>query len=151
LGEADLLRRAMGKKKANPQRATSGFDNRRLQMLLAVLEKREGLVLGRNDVFLNVAGGVRLEEPAVDLGALIAVASSFRDIPTDSSTVLVGEVGLGGEIRAVSQIESRLKEIAKLGFKQAVVPKINTKGVTVPKGLKVTGVERLHDVLDLVL
>ncbi|GAB5521395.1 MAG: DNA repair protein RadA [Rhodothermales bacterium] len=136
---------------ANPQRATSGFDNRRLQMLLAVLEKREGLVLGRNDVFLNVAGGVRLEEPAVDLGAIIAVASSFRDVPTDSSTVLVGEVGLGGEIRAVSHIESRLKEIAKLGFTQAIVPKINMKGVSYPKGLKVTGVDRLHDVMDLVL
>ncbi|HMB89883.1 MAG TPA: DNA repair protein RadA [Rhodothermales bacterium] len=134
-----------------PQRTATGFDTRRLQLLLAVLEKREGLRLSTHDVFVNVAGGVRLEEPAVDLGVIVAVASSFRDIPTDTSTVLIGEVGLGGEIRTVSQIEPRLKEAARLGFEQALVPQNNLKGITSPKGIKTTGVERLHAVLDLVL
>jgi len=134
-----------------PQRTATGFDYRRLQLLLAVLEKREGVRLATHDVFLNVAGGVRLEEPAVDLGVVVAVASSFRDVPTDTGTVLIGEVGLGGEIRTVSQLEPRLKEAAKLGFERALVPENNLKGVTVPKGIEVTGVGRLHKVLDLVL
>ena len=134
-----------------PQRTAAGFDLRRLQLLLAVLEKREGLRLSTHDVFLNVAGGVRLEEPAVDLGVIIAVASSFRDIPTDTGAVLIGEVGLGGEVRTVSQLEPRLKEAAKLGFERAIVPKNNLKGFTLPKGIEVNGVDRLHEVLDLVL
>lgn len=135
-----------------PQRAATGFDYRRLQMLLAVLEKREGLRLSSHDVFVNVAGGVRLEEPAVDLGVIVAVASSFRDIPTDTGTVLIGEVGLGGEIRTVSQLELRLKEAAKLGFERALVPKNNLKGgLRPPKGFEATGVQRLNEVLDFVL
>ncbi len=134
-----------------PQRAATGIDYRRLQLLLAVLEKREGLRLNTHDVFLNVAGGVRLEEPAVDLGVVVAVASSFRDIPSDTSTVLIGEVGLGGEIRTVSQLDLRLKEAAKLGFERAIVPKNNLKNLTPPKGIKTTGVDRLHEALELVL
>lgn len=136
---------------STPQRTATGFDSRRLQMLLAVLEKREGLRLSVNDVFVNVAGGVRLEEPAVDLGVIVAVASSFRDVPTDTTTVLIGEVGLGGEIRTVSQLEPRLKEASKLGFERAIVPKNNLKGLAVPPGIDVTGVSRLHEVLDFVL
>lgn len=135
---------------STPQRTTTGFDARRLQMLLAVLEKREGLRLSTHDVFVNVAGGVRLEEPAVDLGVIVAVASSFRDIPTDTSTVLIGEVGLGGEIRTVSQMEARLKEAAKLGFEQAIAPKSNLKGISSP-AIRPKGVQRLNEVLDLVL
>ena len=134
-----------------PQRAATGFDYRRLQMLLAVLEKREGLRLSQHDVFVNVAGGVRLDEPAVDLGVVVAVASSFRDVPPDSSTVLIGEVGLGGEIRTVSQLEPRLREAAKLGFERALVPEGNRKGLGVPEGIDVTGVRRLNQVLDLTL
>ncbi|MDX1548306.1 MAG: DNA repair protein RadA [Rhodothermales bacterium] len=134
-----------------PQRTAAGFDGRRLQLLLAVLEKREGLRLSTHDVFVNVAGGVRLDEPAVDLGVIVAVASSFRDVPADTGAVLIGEVGLGGEVRTVGQLGPRLKEAAKLGFERALVPKNNLKGLTPPKGLDVTGAERLHDVLDLVL
>src|SRR5690606_1510528 len=122
-----------------PQRTATGFDARRLQMLLAVLEKREGLRLSAHDVFVNVAGGVRLDEPAVDLGVVVAVASSFRDVPTDTSSVLGGEVGLGGEVRPVSQLGPRLKEAAKLGFARALVPKANLKGITPPDKLEVTG------------
>ena len=136
---------------STPQRNATGLDSRRIQMLLAVLEKREGLRLSGQDVFVNVAGGVRLDEPAVDLGVIMAIASSFRDIPTDTGTVLIGEVGLGGEIRTVSQIEPRLNEAAKLGFERAIIPANNIKGTTIPKGLEVTGADRLSKVLDLVL
>ena len=133
-----------------PQRTATGFDGRRLQVLLAVLEKREGLRFSQNDVFLNVAGGVRLEEPAVDLAVALAATSSLRDIPLDSGTAVVGEVGLGGEIRAVSRIEARLAEIKQLGFESALVPKANLKGLRAPDGLKVIPVRRLSEALDLV-
>ena len=134
-----------------PQRNATGFDYRRLQMLLAVLEKREGMRLSTHDVFVNVAGGVRLDEPAVDMGVILAVASSFRDIPADTSSVLIGEVGLGGEIRTVSQVEPRLNEASKLGFERAIIPKNNMKGLSIPKSLEVTPVEKLTKVLDLML
>ena len=133
-----------------PQRTATGFDAKRLQVLLAVLEKREGMRFSQQDVFLNVAGGVRLEEPAVDLGVALAVASSFRDVPLDSGTAIVGEVGLGGEVRAVSRIEARLAEIRQLGFERALVPKANLKGVTAPDGLELLPVRRLGEALDLV-
>ena len=133
-----------------PQRTTTGFDAKRLQVLLAVLEKREGLRFSQHDVFLNVAGGVRLEEPAADLGVALAVASSFRDVPLDSSTAVVGEVGLGGEVRAVGRIEARLAEIKQLGFERALVPKANLKGLQPPDGLEVLPVRRLAEALDLI-
>ncbi len=106
-----------------PQRVSSGFDQRRLSLLLAVLEKRLGLGIGAQDVFLNVAGGLKLLEPAVDLAALVAVASSLYDTPIHPNTIAIGEIGLGGELRAVSQIERRLMEAQKLGFQKVVVPK----------------------------
>jgi DNA repair protein RadA/Sms len=136
---------------ANPQRAATGFDYRRLQMLLAVLEKREGLRLSSHDVFVNVAGGVRLDEPAVDLGVITAVASSFRDVPTATGTVLIGEIGLGGEVRTVAQIEPRLREAAKLGFTSAVVPEANMKGMKAPAGFRAEGVDRLSRAFEIVL
>lgn len=134
-----------------PQRAATGFDARRLQMLLAVLEKREGYRMSMHDVFVNVAGGVRLAEPAVDLGVVTAVASSFRDVPTGTSTVVIGEVGLGGEIRAVSRIETRLREVARLGFEHAVIPRGNLSGLKPLEGLQVDGADRLNAALDLLV
>ncbi len=134
-----------------PQRNATGFDYRRLQMLLAVLEKREGWRLAAYDVFVNVAGGLRLEDPAADLGVLVAVASSFRDIPADTGTVLIGEVGLGGEIRGVSQLELRLREAARLGFQQALIPAHHLKGLLRPERLEVVGVRTLQEALEQVL
>jgi DNA repair protein RadA/Sms len=134
-----------------PQRTATGFDYQRLQMLLAVLEKRVGLTFSDHDVFVNVAGGVKLDEPAVDLGVAVACASSFRDVPADTGAVLVGEVGLGGEIRTVSQLPPRLNEAAKLGFDRAVVPHNNIKSETPSADLSVEGAKRLTDVLDMVL
>lgn len=110
-----------------PQRTATGFDYKRLQMLLAVLEKRMGLKLGDQDVFVNIAGGVRVDDPGVDLAVAAAIASSFRDIPVDSSTVLVGEIGLGGEIRGVAHVPLRVAEAAKLGFESVVIPEINAR------------------------
>ena len=134
-----------------PQRTATGFEYSRLQMLLAVLEKRIGLAFSDHDVFINIAGGVKLNEPAVDLGTAVAAVSSFRDVPTDTSAVLIGEVGLGGEIRTVSQLGPRLKEAAKLGFDRAVVPANNLDHTTPPDDLDVIGAKTLQDALDTVL
>ena len=107
---------------ANPQRVAQGVDPRRLAVVIAVLEKRAGLSLAGADVFVNVAGGIRLEEPAADLGLALALASSFRDAPLAPDLVAIGEVGLGGELRPVPQIERRLEEAMRLGFRSAVIP-----------------------------
>ena len=112
-----------------PQRSSTGFDNKRLQMLLAVLEKRGGFRLGTQDVFLNVAGGLRVEDPAIDLAVVTSIASSYEDAFIAPSVCFAGEVGLGGEVRAVNRIESRMGEAEKLGFKKAFISKYNTKGL----------------------
>ncbi|MCY4001289.1 MAG: DNA repair protein RadA [Bacteroidetes bacterium] len=134
-----------------PQRTSTGFDPKRLQLLLAVLEKREGLELGGHDVFLNVAGGMRAEEPAADLGVAIAIASSLYDISAESCGVLIGEVGLGGEVRGVGRLELRLGECAKLGFQSAIVPKRSLQGFVSPSGIQVLGVETVSEVLGILL
>ncbi len=112
-----------------PQRSSTGFDLRRLQMLLAVLEKRGGFRLGQQDVFLNVAGGLKVEDPAIDLAVCVAVVSSYEDVSVASSIAFAAEVGLGGEVRAVTRIEQRIAEAQKLGFKQIYVSKYNLKGL----------------------
>ncbi len=108
---------------ASPRRSTTGVDYNRLVQILAVLEKRVGIPMSKLDSYVASAGGLNVEEPAVDLGVAIAVVASFRDRIVDPGTVLIGEVGLGGQVRSVSQMELRLKEAAKLGFKRAIVPK----------------------------
>jgi DNA repair protein RadA/Sms len=110
---------------AMPRRVATGFDVNRVALLIAILEKRVGLHLHGEDVYLNVAGGIRVTEPAVDLGVAAAIASSFRDCPIDAGTVIMGEVGLGGEVRAIPHLEARLREAEKLGFQQAVIPEPN--------------------------
>ena len=134
-----------------PQRTANGFDQRRLQMLLAVLEKRVGVRVSQQDIFLNIAGGMRLEEPAVDLAVAVAIASSARDVPADSGTAVFGEIGLGGEIRAVPRVDARLSEIKQLGFERVMMPKANMKGIRPPGGLELVPVSRLGEALDLVL
>jgi DNA repair protein RadA/Sms len=112
-----------------PQRSSNGFDLRRLQMLLAVLEKRGGFRLGTQDVFLNIAGGLKVEDPAIDLAICASIASSYEDLPILPSVAFAAEVGLGGEVRAVSRIEQRISEAEKLGFKKIYVSKFNLKGL----------------------
>jgi DNA repair protein RadA/Sms len=110
-----------------PQRTVSGLDGKRLSLLLAVLEKRYGIRTGQFDVFANIAGGVRIDEPAIDLAVATAIVSSARDVPVDPSTAVIGEIGLGGEIRSVSAAEKRITEAEKLGFSRIVVPRGNIR------------------------
>jgi len=112
-----------------PQRTVSGFDLRRLQLLLAVLEKRGGFHFGMKDVFLNIAGGLKVEDPSIDLAVLCALLSSFEDIPLAANICFAGEVGLNGEIRAVNRIDQRIAEAEKLGFSKILVSKYNQKGL----------------------
>ncbi|MFV1981698.1 MAG: magnesium chelatase domain-containing protein, partial [Rhodothermia bacterium] len=110
-----------------PQRSATGVEARRLQMLLAVLEKRVGIRLAGEDVFLNVAGGLRIDEPAADLGLVMAVASSHRNQELPNDTLFVGEIGLGGEVRPVPSLERRLKEASRLGFRHGIVPSLTVR------------------------
>jgi DNA repair protein RadA/Sms len=128
-----------------PQRVATGFDQRRLSILLAVLEKRGGYRVSANNVFLNMAGGVRIAEPAVDLAVCCSVISSLLDKIVDNQNVLIGEVGLGGEVRSVGHIEKRIQEAEKLGFKKIIIPKNNLKGITASKEIEIIGVENLVD------
>ena len=130
-----------------PQRTATGFDLRRLQMLLAVLEKRAGLTLGSQDVFVNIAGGIRIDEPAADLGIAASIVSSLRDIPIDSQSVAIGEVGLGGEIRTVAQSEKRVAEAGKLGFKKIILPKNNLKHVRRSNGISLVGIDTINEAI----
>jgi DNA repair protein RadA/Sms len=136
----------------NPQRVATGFDYRRLSILLAVLEKRGGYRLSANNVFLNMAGGVKIDEPAVDLAVCCSIASSLTDKIVNSKTVLIGEVGLGGEVRSVGHIEKRIQEAEKLGFEQVFIPRNNLKGLKVNSpGIKVKGVESLTEAINGVI
>jgi DNA repair protein RadA/Sms len=135
-----------------PRRTAAGVDYNRTLLLLAVLEKRAGLHLASSDVYVSIAGGVRVDEPAADLGVAVAVASSHRERAVDPSTVVVGEVGLSGEVRAVSQITRRVAEAAKLGFRRVILPRPNLAGMDEDtKDTDLVGVERIGEALDLLL
>lgn len=135
----------------SPRRMATGFDYNRLTMIMAVLEKRNGMFLQNQDAFLNVAGGVKLIEPAVDLAVAVSIVSSFRDQPTEPFDVFFGEIGLTGEVRAVSKAEQRIKEAQKLGFKRAIVPAQGMKGWKAPKGIEVIAVESVTEALKTAL
>ncbi|HUQ96126.1 MAG TPA: DNA repair protein RadA [Chitinophagaceae bacterium] len=130
-----------------PQRTVSGFDLRRLQLLLAVLEKRGGFQFGMKDVFLNIAGGLKVEDPSIDLAVLSALLSSFEDVAIPHNTCFAGEVGLSGEIRAVNRIEQRIAEAEKLGFEKIIVSKYNQKGATKQRfAIEVITMSRVEEV-----
>jgi DNA repair protein RadA/Sms len=130
-----------------PQRTVSGFDLRRLQLLLAVLEKRGGFHFGIKDVFINIAGGLKVEDPSIDLAVICALLSSFDDVPLPHNICFAGEVGLNGEIRAVNRIEQRIAEAEKLGFEKMIVSKYNKKGFDKhSKGIEVVAVGQVHEV-----
>jgi DNA repair protein RadA/Sms len=136
---------------ASPRRAVTGMDPNRVNMILAVLEKRIGLKIAEQDVFVNVAGGIRILEPAADLATALAVASNFREQAVNPTTILLGEVGLAGEVRAVSQIEKRLREAARQGFTRAVISKHNANKLPKDLGIQVVGVAAVHDALKVAL
>jgi DNA repair protein RadA/Sms len=131
-----------------PRRTTMGIDHNRVSLLVAVLEKKVGLSLLSQDIFLNVAGGVRLDEPAVDLGVVAALASSHLNRPIPPRTLLFGEVGLAGEVRAVSRPELRVKEAARLGFDRCFLPAGNLKNLETPAGIELVGVRSAAEALD---
>ena len=125
-----------------PQRTVSGFDLRRLQLLLAILEKRGGFHFGMKDVFLNIAGGLKIEDPSIDLAVICALLSSFEDVPLPHQICFAGEVGLSGEIRAVNRIDQRIAEAEKLGFEKIIVSKYNHAfRQQKTKALKTSGIE----------
>lgn len=130
-----------------PQRSATGFDLRRLNMLLAVLEKRVGFKLAQKDVFLNIAGGIRVTDPAIDLSVIAAVLSSNVDTAVSRNVCMAGEVGLSGEIRPVTRIGQRAGEAAKLGFKRMLVPEGNMKGLVAPDGMEIVPVGRVEQAL----
>ena len=128
------------------QRSANGFDYRRLNMLLAVLEKRVGFKLAQKDVFLNIAGGLRITDPAIDLAVIAAILSSNVDTAIESDTALTGEVGLSGEIRPVSRIEQRIAEAQKLGFRRIIVPAANLKAIDPHRyKIEITPCRRVED------
>jgi DNA repair protein RadA/Sms len=131
-----------------PQRSTTGFDLKRLNMLLAVLEKRGGMRFGSQDVFLNVAGGLRIDEPALDLAVCAALVSAYHDYPIKDDVAFAGEVGLGGEIRAVNRVESRIAEAEKLGFKEIYISSHALKGISNEHKIKIKGFSKLKEAFE---
>lgn len=135
---------------ATPMRSTTGFDSRRLNMLLAVLEKKVGFKLGQKDVFLNIAGGLKVNDPAMDLAVISAIISSNMDMAIDTQTCMTGEIGLSGEIRPVSRIEQRIMEAEKLGFNRILIPNISLKSLDVKKlRIQVCPVSRVDEAFRL--
>lgn len=130
-----------------PKRMATGVDQNRVQLLMAVLEKRMGMLLQAQDAYIKVAGGVKLDEPAIDLAVLTSIVSSYKDQSVNGTDCFIGEVGLTGEVRRVSRIEQRVQEAAKLGFKRAIIPASNIGGWDYPKGIEVVGVETIKDAL----
>lgn len=134
-----------------PRRTTDGFDYNRAALLIAVLEKRGGLRLSDCDLFLNVIGGLRIDEPGSDLPVAIAIASSFRDVPVADDLTAIGELGLTGETRMVSNLEQRLSEIARLGFTKCIVPRNGSEKLNAPKGLQLLRVRNIREAIEIAL
>lgn len=136
---------------AMPKRMANGVELNRVALLLAVMEKRLGLHLSGQDIYVNVVGGLQIDEPTMDLGIVVAVISSLREQPIDARTLVLGEVGLGGEVRPVGQAEVRVREAMKLGFERCLLPKDNLKKWTPISGMDVIGIEDIHGAFDLVM
>ncbi|NGL83590.1 DNA repair protein RadA [Streptococcus equi] len=134
----------------NARRTTTGLDFNRVSLIMAVLEKRCGLLLQNQDAYLKSAGGVKLDEPAIDLAVAVAIASSYKEKPTNPQEAFLGEIGLTGDIRRVTRIEQRINEAAKLGFTKLYAPKSSLQGIDLPKGIKVVGVTTVGEVLKAV-
>ena len=131
-----------------PRRTTVGIDFNRVNLLMAVLEKRAGIHLGSCDAYVNLTGGIRLSEPAVDLGIILALVSSYRNRPVDEHTIAFGEVGLTGEVRSVSMAEQRVREAARLGFTTCILPSSNTNNIKSIEGMRLIGVSNVKEAID---
>lgn len=133
-----------------PRRTSVGFDYNRVNLLMAVLEKRAGMMLSGNDAYVNLAGGMKLNEPAIDLGIVVALVSSFKNVVVDPHTIIFGEVGLAGEVRGVSMAAQRVKEAYKMGFTTCILPKINADNIDDSSGMKMIGVSNISEVLSYI-
>ena len=133
----------------NPRRMTNGIDVNRVLLLIAVLEKRARMKLSKSDIYVNVAGGLRIDETAVDLGICAAVAKSQADIPLPPDMIFIAEVCLCGELRDVSQLEKRINEATKLGIKSAIVPNQSLRGVNIPDGFAAYGIKTISDMINM--
>ena len=131
-----------------PRRTAIGVDSNRISLLVAVLGKRMGLELGDRDIFVNVAGGLKVDEPAADLGIISAMMSSYLDRPVERNLVVFGEVGLAGEIRGVSRPEMRIREAEKLGFSRCILPASNLEGTPAPGNIRLAGVRSIREAFD---
>lgn len=135
----------------SPRRMATGVDYNRLNLIIAVLEKRVGMNMQSQDAYLNVAGGVKLDEPAADLGIAVALASSLRDKPTLPKDIVFGEIGLTGEVRGVSRVDQRVNEALKLGFTRVILPEKSLKQWTPPQGIEVVPVSTVQEALRILL
>lgn len=135
---------------AMPRRTAAGTDYNRVNLLMAVIEKRLGLHMSSCDAYVNIAGGMKMNEPAIDLGIVMALVSSYKNRPIDEKTIAFGEVGLSGEVRAVSMAEQRVAEAKKLGFETVIMPQVSVKAVEKVKGIRILGVRNLRDAVDLI-
>ena len=133
-----------------PRRTATGTDYNRVNLLMAVLEKRIGLHISDYDAYVNIAGGIRMNEPAIDLGLILAIVSSYKNRPIDEKTIVFGEVGLSGEVRAVNMPQQRVAEARKLGFETCILPKVSLKSIEDTSGIKLVGVNSISEVLDLI-
>lgn len=133
-----------------PRRQTTGTDFNRVNLLMAVLEKRAGMQIGDCDAYVNITGGIKINEPALDLGIVLAIVSSFKNRPIDEKTICFGEVGLSGEVRAVSQVEQRVQEAKKLGYETVVLPKVSMEGLETVKGIRLIGISGIGEAIDLI-
>ena len=136
---------------AMPRRTAAGMDYNRVNLLLAVLEKRLRLSLSNSDVYINIAGGIRISEPAIDLGVVLAVVSSARDKAIDEKVLAFGEVGLSGEVRAVSQAAGRVQEAKKLGFTTVILPEVCREQIGKVEGIRLCGVRTVADAVGVIL
>lgn len=133
-----------------PRRQTTGTDFNRVNLLMAVLEKRAGMQIGDCDAYVNITGGIKINEPALDLGIVLAIVSSFKNRPIDDKTICFGEVGLSGEVRAVSQVEQRVLEAKKLGYETIVLPKVSMEGMEPVPGIRMIGISGIGEAIDLI-
>ena len=133
-----------------PRRTAAGVDYNRVNLLMAVLEKRMGLPLSNYDAYVNIAGGIRMNEPATDLGIVMSIVSSYKNRPFSGDTIVFGEVGLSGEVRAVTMPEQRVAEAKKLGFKTCIIPEVSLKTVGKAVGIEVIGVKSVNQAMGLI-
>lgn len=133
-----------------PRRQTTGTDFNRVNLLMAVLEKRAGMQIGDCDAYVNITGGIKINEPALDLGIVLAIVSSYKNRPIDEKTICFGEVGLSGEVRAVSQVEQRVLEAKKLGYETVVMPKVSMEGLEPVPGIRMIGISGIGEAIDLI-